>query len=201
MGIYNKKDFYYKKAKLEGYLSRAAYKLIEINRKYSLIKKGDIVADLGCAPGGFLQVASELVGSDGIVVGVDLEVIGLEKENIFFVHGDFTKEEIKDKMLSLLNGRRFDVILSDMAPKTTGITFRDAYLSFGLANEAFVSARRLLKKGGNILIKIFEGDETKILINDMKKCFGAIYLNRPDSTRKGSKEIYIIAKQYKLLME
>ncbi len=197
MGIYNRKDFYYKKAKSEGYRSRAAYKLLELNKKFSVIKKGDIIADLGCAPGGFLQVASELTGEDGIVVGVDLVSVEPVGRNVFLLQGDFTKVDVKEKMLQITRGKKFDVILSDMAPKTSGIHFRDSYLSFRLAEEAFSSARDMLIKGGNILIKIFESEEVKGLTDSLRKSFESLYLNRPESTRKGSKEIYIIGKQYK----
>lgn len=196
MAIYNRKDYYYKKAKDEGYRSRAAYKLKELNSRYSLIKAGDYVADLGCAPGGFLQVASELVGESGLVIGVDLVDVAMVGRNVYVIKGDFTDGGLIEEMLKLTGGRRFDVILSDMAPRTTGIHFRDAYLSYKLAEAAYLSARSLLVKGGNMLIKIFEGQEVKGFTEEMKKTFSYIYLSRPESTRKGSKEIYIIAKGY-----
>ncbi|MCX7958041.1 MAG: RlmE family RNA methyltransferase [Deltaproteobacteria bacterium] len=199
MGIYNRKDFYYKRAKSEGYRSRAAYKLIELNRKYSVIREGDFVADLGCAPGGFLQVASEIAGEKGIVVGVDLVSVAPAGSNVFVIKNDFTNPEVIKEMLGFTGGRRFDVILSDMAPKTTGIQFRDSFLSFRLAEAAYISARELLKSGGNILIKVFEGEELHGLIERLKKSFEFLHLNRPESTRKGSKEIYIIGKQYRSL--
>lgn len=196
MGIYNRKDFYYNKAKKEGYRSRAAYKLLELNKRYSLIKAGDYVADLGCAPGGFLQVAEDLVGENGIVIGVDLMEVAPLGKNVFIIQGDFTKADVKREILKLSNNKRFDVILSDMAPKTTGITFRDTYLSLELAQEAFNSSKELLKKGGNILIKVFESDGLRLLIDNMKKSFDPVFLNRPQSSRKGSREIYIIGKGY-----
>ncbi|MGC8928277.1 MAG: RlmE family RNA methyltransferase [Myxococcota bacterium] len=196
MGIYNRKDYFYKKAKAEGYRSRAAYKLIELNRRYTLIRKGDFVADLGCAPGGFLQVAAEIVGEEGIVVGVDLSPVLPLGRNIFIITGDFTEKSVQDKMLSLAKGRQFGVLLSDMAPKTSGIQFRDTYLSFQLAEAAFNSTAKLLRKGGNILIKVFESEDVKGMVSRMKEIFGMVHLNRPDSTRKGSKEIYIIGKNY-----
>ncbi len=196
MGIYNRKDFYYKKAKAEGYRSRAAYKLLELNKRYSIIRESDFVADLGCAPGGFLQVASEIVGEKGLVVGIDLCPVQPAGGNVVVIEGDFTSPDAIGSMLGYLKGKKFDVILSDMAPKTTGIQFRDAYLSFGLAETAFLSAGRLLREGGNILIKVFEGEDVRGLTNRMKKSFKNLYLNRPESTRKGSKEIYIIGKNF-----
>lgn len=196
MGIYNRKDFFYKKAKTEGYRSRAAYKLIELNKRYSLLKKGELVADLGCAPGGFLQVASEIVGDSGIVVGVDLSPVQPVGRNVFIITGDFTDTAVTKKMLSFTNGRRFNLILSDMAPKTSGILFRDSYLSFTLAQAAFNSTSELLEKGGKILIKIFESEEVKGFVERIKEKFEIVHLNRPESTRKGSKEIYIIGKNF-----
>jgi len=177
---------------MEGYRSRAAYKLLEINKRYSIIKRGDYVADLGCAPGGFLQVTSEIIGEKGLVIGVDLNPVQPIGTNVILIEKDFTKKDVLEEMLTHLKGKKFDVILSDMAPKTTGIQFRDTYLSFKLAEQAYNSANDLLKSGGNILIKIFDGEEVKGLTERIRKSFKKTYLNRPESTRKGSKEIYII---------
>jgi len=196
MGIYNRKDFYYKKAKEEGYRSRAAYKLIEINEKYRIIKRGDCVIDLGCAPGGFLQVASKLVGEKGRVIGIDLVSVSPVSSNTITVEGDFTDRARIDEILRLSGNRKFDVLLSDMAPHTSGIQFRDAYLSFKLAETAIDSLPDLLKNGGNVLIKIFEGDEFKSFLDRVRHSFERVFITRPDSTRKGSKEIYVVGIRY-----
>jgi 23S rRNA (uridine2552-2'-O)-methyltransferase len=196
MGIYNRKDFYYKKAKEEGYRSRAAYKLIEINNRYHIIKKGDYVVDLGCAPGGFMQVASRLVGEEGRVVGIDLVSVVPVGSNAIILEGDFREKGKVEELLRLSDNRKYDVLLSDMAPHTSGIQFRDAYLSFKLAEAAIDSLPCLLRKGGNGLIKIFEGEEFKSFVVRVKELFERVFITRPDSTRKGSKEIYIVGVKY-----
>ena len=196
MGIYNRKDFYYKRAKEEGYRSRAAYKLIEINDRYHIIKKGDDVVDLGCAPGGFLQVASRLVGDGGKVVGIDLVAVTPVAPNTNTIEGDFTDREKIYEILKVSDNKKFDVLLSDMAPHTSGIQFRDAYLSFKLAELAIDSLPSLLKKGGNTLIKIFEGEEFKSFVDRVRVLFEKVFITRPDSTRKGSKEIYVVGVRY-----
>lgn len=195
MGIYNRKDFYYKKAKREGYRSRAAYKLIELNRKFSIIKGNDMVVDLGCAPGGFLQVASEIVGEKGIVVGIDLLPVSPVGKNVFVVEGDFTDLSNISLLLSFTDGQKFDVLLSDMAPHTSGIHFKDARHSYDLAKTVFSSLDLLLKKDGNMIVKIFEGCETREIAALARDRFRKVDLTRPDSTRRGSKELYVVARQ------
>lgn len=196
MGTYNRKDFYYKKAKREGYRSRAAYKLIELNRRFSIIKGNDVVVDLGCAPGGFLQVASEIVGEKGVVVGIDLLPVVPVGKNVFVVEGDFTDLSNISLLLSFIDGRKFDVLLSDMAPHTSGIHFKDARHSYDLAKAVFNSLDLLLKREGNMVTKIFEGYETREIVVLAKDRFRKVDLTRPDSTRKGSKEIYLVARQF-----
>ncbi len=192
--MYNRKDAFYRKAKREGYRSRAAYKLKEINGKHKLLRKGAYVADVGCAPGGWAQVASEFVGKQGLIIGVDiLNMEPINRENFVFIRGDFnlseTRQEIKDKA-----GREFDLILSDIAPNTTGIKVRDHALSLELCRLVYELSLSFLKKGGNLLMKIFQGEDMNLLLEELRKSFSTVKVLKPKSSRKESIEIYLLAK-------
>jgi 23S rRNA (uridine2552-2'-O)-methyltransferase len=193
--MYNRKDSYYKKAKKEGYSSRAAYKLKEINSKYSLIKMGDTVLDAGCAPGGWLEVLSEIVGKGGKVVGVDLlDVKNIKAQNITFIKGDLRDTNIIEKILEF---QPFDAVVSDAAPNTTGQKIVDHLNSLELVKTVFDVVKRSLKSGGNFLFKLFDGEDREEFISELKKYFSSIKIIRPDATRKSSFEIYVILKGFK----
>ncbi len=188
---YNKKDFYHRKAKSEGFLARSAYKLQELQKKFSLIKPGYHVLDLGCAPGAWVQVALPLVGIEGKVVGVDLEKIEkstIPSSNFRFIHGDAFKIAAED-----LPEAPFDLVLSDMAPKTSGIRVRDQALSAALCLHALEAARRWLRPGGALVVKLFEGEDAENVAKEIALCFSQLKHFRPDSTRSESKEIYLVA--------
>ena len=153
---YNKKDHYHRKAKEEGFLARSAYKLQEIQKKFKLLKHGSKVLDLGCAPGAWVQVALPLVGDRGCVVGVDLEKIEqttLSHPRFRFIHGDAFKLKAED-----IPEAPFDCVLSDMAPKTSGVKVRDQALSADLCLHALAVARESLRNGGSLVVKLFEGE-------------------------------------------
>ena len=187
--MYNRRDHYHKRAKGEGYRSRAAYKLKGINRKFSILRKGDHVLDLGAAPGGWLQVAREIVGEEGYLLGVDRERIPeMDYENV-----DTLCIDIDD----FSTERRFDVVISDMAPKTTGKKDVDQYRSYMLAMKASEIAESVLNPNGIFLTKLFQSEHLKELSTDLGKKFGYVKSYRPRATRKGSFEIYVICKRFR----
>lgn len=188
---YNKKDHYHRKAKEEGFLARSAYKLQEIQKKFKLLKNGSRVLDLGCAPGAWVQVALPLVGDKGCVVGVDLEKIEattLSHPRFRFIHGDAFKLKPED-----IPEAPFDVVLSDMAPKTSGVKVRDQALSADLCLHALAVARESLRPGGSLVVKLFEGEDAERVRKEIAASFEQLKLFRPDSTRVASSEIYLIA--------
>jgi len=193
---YKRKDSWYKKAKDEGYRSRAAYKLIELQRRCKLFKKGMRVVDLGCAPGGWLQVAAKEVGNRGRVAGIDrLEVEPLGLPQAVALVGNINDPEACDRLQEVLGGRA-DVVLSDMAPDTSGVHDPDHTRSLELARAAFEAAVRLLRPGGTLVCKVFDGSDTNDLIMDWRSAFGKVRRIRPESTRKGSRELYLVARPF-----
>lgn len=186
---YNKKDHYHRKAKEEGFLARSAYKLQEIQKKFKLLKNGSKVLDLGCAPGAWVQVALPLVGQQGQVVGVDLENVLLKNPRFRFIHGDAFQLKNED-----LPEAPFDVVLSDMAPKTSGVKIRDQVLSAELCLHALNVAKMHLKPGGSLVVKLFEGEDSDKVRKEIGLAFEQLKHFRPDSTRQESKEIYLIAQ-------
>ena len=191
--MYIHKDAYYKKAKEEGYKSRAAYKLIELNKKFNIIKKGNRVLDCGAAPGGWSQVALSLVGANGFVLACDLEKIeGIKAPNFTFIHGNMLEEQII-KELTAFSPEGFNVVLSDMAPKTSGIKVKDHAESLELATVALDTARKTLKEGGSFLVKLFDGEDRPAYVKAVEKYFRKVKMLRPDATRKASFEVYIFA--------
>lgn len=194
---YQPKDAFYRKAKREGYRSRAAYKLLELGRRFHLIKPGERVADLGAAPGGWLQVAAELAGPKGKVVGIDLQPIApFHEPNIALLQGDAASEECGKKIEELLGGKA-DCVLSDLSPRLTGIHDADIARSVELIRLAHAVARRLLRPGGNFLVKSFVAQELQAFFLELKKDFSSVDRTRPEATRKGSSEIYFCARGYR----
>lgn len=187
--MHNQKDHYFNKAKKEGFRARSSYKLIEIAKKYQLIRKNDSVLDIGCAPGSWLQVVKQM--TKGKIVGVDLVSIK-PIEGVIFIQGN-----IEDKTIQEQLKEKFDVIISDIAPKTTGIKQRDQVLSYILSRESFIIAKKNLNINGNFLVKTFQSQETEDLIKEMKPYFTFMKRYSPQSTRQGSKEIYIVGLNFK----
>lgn len=187
-------DQYFRKAKREGYVARSAYKLLEINDKKGLIRKGDRVLDLGCAPGSWLQVAAELVGSKGSVVGVDLNpVAGDFGPNVFTMEGDAFAV---DAATLLGEGGRFDVVLSDMAPSTSG-DLSDHFRSVEMCDRVLELAPSVLKSGGSIAMKVFEGEAYPDLLRRTGGLFRGVKGFKPKATRDVSREMYVIATGFK----
>ena len=193
---YNRQDSYYKKAKQEGYRSRAAYKLLELQQKFRLLRPGDYVIDLGAAPGGWLQVAAKIVGAHGKVIGVDLQAIApLPQQNIVLVQGDITAPEIQEQITQLLNGRAH-CILSDLAPHLSGIRDADAARCLELNQTALDVATKLLRPNGALLIKSFINNELQSFTQALKTHFRSVQRTRPEATRTASSEFYFFAKGF-----
>jgi 23S rRNA (uridine2552-2'-O)-methyltransferase len=193
---YKLRDTYYKKAKQQGYRSRAAYKLLELQERFRIFKAGQLVVDLGAAPGGWIQVAAKLVGPSGKVVGVDLQAIEpFHQKNIINLQGDITTPETEQRIMEYL-GRPADSVISDVAPKLTGIRDTDEARSLELNRTALEVAKRLLRAGGSFLIKSFVSEELRIFCAELEKQFRSVQRTRPDASRKGSSEIYFFAKDY-----
>jgi 23S rRNA methylase len=193
---YKLRDTYYKKAKQQGYRSRAAYKLLELQERFRIFKTGHLVVDLGAAPGGWIQVAAKLVGPSGKVIGVDLQQIEpFHQKNIIVVHADITVVETEQRIMEYL-GRPADSVISDVAPKLTGIRDTDEARSLELNHTAWEIAKRLLRSGGSFLIKSFVSEELRNFSAKLEQQFGSVQRTRPDASRKGSSEIYFFAKDY-----
>ena len=189
---YQRKDTFYARAKAEGYRSRAAYKLLELARRYQLLKRGDHVVDLGAWPGGWLQVAAELVGPRGIVVGVDLVAIDpIGPAQVSTLVGDASDPAVLEQLRERCRGR-VDVVLSDMAPKLSGIRDRDAARAGELAETAVAIAEQLVAPGGRLLMKAFSGAESETLAL-ARRVFATAKLTKPESSRRESAEMYLIA--------
>jgi len=186
-------DVYVKKARQEGYRSRAAFKLLDIDKRDSLLRPGMTVVDLGAAPGGWSQVAAELVGPKGAVIALDiLEMDSLP--GVEFIHGDFREDDVLAKLLQVLDGRGVDLVISDMAPNISGMRVIDQPRSMYLAKLALDFARKVLKPGGDFLTKIFEGNSTAEYRKELQANFDKLLTRKPDSSRSESREIYLLAK-------
>jgi len=189
-------DHYTYQAKKDKYPARSVYKLKEIQKKYKIIKKGNKILDLGCSPGSWLLYASETLGNKGFITGIDLKKISIQIKtpNKVIVDDIFN---IKEN--DMLEGSPFDVVLSDMAPNTTGRKDVDSLRSLQLSEAAFDMAKKFLRPDGHFVCKIFQGSDTKEFIDVVKDNFKSHRLYRPKTTRKASKEIYIIGLGIKSL--
>ncbi|MDI9244381.1 23S rRNA (uridine(2552)-2'-O)-methyltransferase RlmE [Marinobacter sp. CHS3-4] len=189
-------DVWVKKSREDGYRSRASYKLIELDRKDRFFKPGQVVVDLGAAPGGWSQVAVERVGDHGIVLASDIlemnPIAGVD-----FVQGDFTEQSVLDELLDLLGDRRADVVISDMAPNMSGMAAVDIPSAMGLVELALDMAQQVLKPGGVFVAKVFQGEGFEALLSEMRKSFASVVSRKPDSSRARSREIYQVCKGFK----
>ncbi|MGL6298017.1 MAG: RlmE family RNA methyltransferase [Methanobacteriaceae archaeon] len=192
-----KKDHYYKKAKENEYRSRASYKLLQLDKKYKIMKEGQKIVDLGAAPGGWSQVALEKVGESGKVVAIDLNKIKpFTEENLYKIKGDFTSADVQEEIIEQLDGRA-DIVMSDASPKLTGIKDIDKLRSADLAQGVLDINKKILKNNGNMIIKVFQGSEYKELLDKIKKEFRLVKTTKPSSSRKKSTEMYVIGLKYK----
>jgi 23S rRNA (uridine2552-2'-O)-methyltransferase len=190
-------DHFFKKAKAEGYAARSAYKLREIQERYRLILKGDRVLDLGCAPGSWLQVAAELVGREGSVVGIDLQKVTIAlPAGVFTLVGDIFDTSPQRFFQADGSSRLFDVVLSDMAPGTTGSPAADHFRSVALCRRVLDLLPALLSPGGGLAMKVFEGETYPELLRECGRQFANCKGLRPEATRDVSREMFIVAKGY-----
>lgn len=189
---YNPKDHYFKKAKEQNYAARSVFKLEEIDAKHKLFRSGQKVLDLGASPGSWSQYASKKIGENGRVLGVDLSPVTVNLKNAIFIQADLRDLKLEEIFAEHGFNDPFDLVLSDMAPKTTGIRFTDQARSMELCELALDVARRFLKPGGHFVCKLFHSDEFTTLRDAIKKDFERFDAIKPDSTRKISKEIFLI---------
>ncbi len=193
---YIPQDRFFKKAKQDGYRSRAAYKLIELQERFRLINNGNRIVDLGAAPGGWLQVAAKLVGASGKVVGVDLQAIQpFQEKNIALLQGDALNDEIQRQINELLGGMAH-CVLSDMAPKLSGIRDADLARCQELNRLALQVAQQLLIPGGSLLVKSFVSEDLQAFSAELKKSFASVQRTKPEASRQGSSEFYFYAKGF-----
>ena len=191
------KDHYFHKAKKENFLARSVYKLEEIDERYKILRKGDQVMDLGYHPGSWIQYTSEKVGNTGKVVGSDIKPINTKLLNLSNVRL-FDKDVFTIENLTELDVTdQFDVVLSDMAPNTTGIQSVDQARSLNLVEMVFSLLPKFLKPGGHLVIKVFESNDAQVFLKNNKKSFEEFHYLRPKSVRSVSKEFFVIGKNFK----
>jgi 23S rRNA (uridine2552-2'-O)-methyltransferase len=191
----HRRDYFYRKAKQMDYRSRASFKLIQIDERFELIKEGMTVVDLGAAPGGWLQVASERVGPKGKVIGVDLQAITPLEGVVTTIRGDIRHQAVKDQLMVLTSGH-VDLVMSDMSPNITGSYSMDHARSIELCQMALDLALQTLSPGGRLVFKMFEGDLSREFMAEVQKHFGMVKRYSPQASRSSSSEIYVIAKGF-----
>jgi 23S rRNA (uridine2552-2'-O)-methyltransferase len=186
-------DPWVKQAQKDGYRSRSAYKLIELNEKDRLIRPGLRVLDLGSAPGGWSQVAGKLVGAKGRVLATD--ILPMEPlPNVDFLQGDFTDEMIVARIFEWLNGVRFDLVISDIAPNISGIDSADQARSMYFLELALDTVRQALKPHGSFVAKMFQGEGSDAYLRELRKAFAKVSIRKPAASRPKSREVYVVAR-------
>jgi 23S rRNA (uridine2552-2'-O)-methyltransferase len=190
-----RRDQYRRLAKDQGYRARSAYKLLQINRSYHIIKKGDKVVDLGCAPGGWLQVAVKEARSSGNVIGMDLKPV-TPVAGAIILQGSIEDPNMLSKIAEIL-GCKADVVLSDLAPNVSGVWDIDHARQISLSTIAVRFAQHVLRVGGSSVFKVFEGDMLMEFRSELQKSFGKVLLSKPSASRQESSELYIICLDFK----
>ena len=190
------KDPYVKQSQLDGYRSRASYKLLEIVEKGRYIKPGMVVVDLGSAPGGWSQVAAKLVGHKGCVVAVDILPMD-PVAGVSFIQGDFTEEEILNQLLNEIGNRPVDLVISDMAPNLTGMKAVDQPAMIYLAELAVDLVQQVMTEDGIFIAKLFQGEGFDEFVRNTRTVFNVVSLKKPDASRSKSREVYLVAKGLK----
>ena len=190
------RDKYVKKSKQEGFRSRASFKLLEIQEKDNIIKPGMTVVDLGCAPGGWSQVAKNLVGDKGIVLASDILPMA-PIPGVRFIQGDFADDAVFENLTASIGGESPDLVISDMAPNITGIRAIDQPRSIHLAELAFDFARSILAEGAYFLVKVFEGEGTAEFKKLLSSEFEKVRVRKPDASRSRSREVYLLAEKFR----
>jgi len=192
-----KREYYHLRAKEEGYASRAAFKLIQLDERFHLFEGARKVLDLGAAPGGWLQVTSEAIGGEGLILGVDLqEIRDLGLPGVETLVGDVTSEDTIQEIREFSQGR-VDVILSDMAPDVSGIWDMDQFRQIHLARVVLVVVDELLRRDGWLVVKTFQGSEHEKYVHEVREMFEQVKIVKPKASRKKSAEIYLVAHRLK----
>jgi len=189
-------DPFVKQAQIDGYRSRSAYKLIELDERDRLMRAGMRVLDLGSAPGGWSQVAAKAVGAKGRVLATDIlpmDPIG----NVDFIQGDFTSDTVVEQIKAWLGDGKFDLVVSDIAPNLSGIDSADQARSIHFLELALDTVRLMLKPGANFVAKMFQGQGSDEYVKELRKHFGKISIRKPKASRPESREVYIVAKEFK----
>lgn len=193
-------DYYVKQSVEQGYRSRAAYKLMEIDDRDRLLKPGVALVDLGCAPGGWCQVAIERMRGQGRIVGIDLlEMTGLN--GVDFLQGDFTEADTLKELVTLLQGNKADLVLSDMAPNITGVIVSDQARIYYLAELALEFSADWLKPDGVFLVKVFQGAGFEDFMKQMRSIFKTVHVRKPKASRDSSREVYLLGRGLKVMAD
>ncbi|QEM83415.1 23S rRNA (uridine(2552)-2'-O)-methyltransferase RlmE [Halomonas binhaiensis] len=189
-------DRYVQQSWQDGYRSRASYKLIELDEKDKLFKPGMTVIDLGAAPGGWSQIAADRVGDDGVVIASDiLEMDALA--GVDFIQGDFTEESVLEEILSVLGNRPVDLVMSDMAPNMSGMAAIDQPQAMYLVELALDLARQTLRPGGRFVAKVFQGEGFDAYLKDLRGSFDRVVTRKPGASRARSREVYLLAENFR----
>lgn len=192
-----KRDQYRKLAKQKGYRSRAAFKLLQLNKSYKILKKSDKVVEFGCAPGGWVQVVSQLVGQSGFVLGLDLKEIS-PLVGTRFIKGSIDDPQLAQILLQTIGpGDKFDVVLSDMSPNVSGIWEVDHERQISLTKQALHVSTKILERGGSAVYKIFQGVSTRSFVDELAEHFALVKLSKPPASRQESSELYVICLGFK----
>jgi 23S rRNA (uridine2552-2'-O)-methyltransferase len=191
-----KRDYYRRRAKVEGYRSRAAFKLKQMNNKYHLMRRGSKVVDIGTAPGGWAQVSSELVGNVGQVVGIDLEPVKSVSKNTILLQDDISSASASNSITNALRGAKADLVLADLSPKLSGIWDMDHYKQIDLCNSVIDILPSILKEEGSCLMKAFHGEEFQSLVKRLNESFERVEISKPNASRKESSEVYLVGLSF-----
>ena len=190
-------DIYVQKAQKEGYRSRAVYKLQEIDEKYKLFRPGMTVVDLGAAPGGWSQYVSMKLGSNSTIIALD--ILPMDSfADVTVLEGDFREQSVLDELLLTLANKPVDIVISDMAPNTSGIKAVDQPRAMYLAELALDFAQQTLAPGGSLLMKVFQGEGFDALLAELRRLFQQTVVRKPQASRARSKETYLLARNYRL---
>jgi 23S rRNA (uridine2552-2'-O)-methyltransferase len=190
-----RKDRYRRLAKDQGYRARSAYKLLQLNDSYHVLRKGSRVADLGCAPGGWLQVATKIVGDSGKVIGIDLKPVD-PVPGAVAIQGSIEDPGMMEKVAFMLGGKA-DVVLSDIAPNVSGVWDVDHARQISLTAAALLFARNVLRAGGSAVFKVFEGEMLNEMRAELKKSFERVLLSKPTASRQESSELYVVCLEFR----
>jgi len=188
-----KRDHYYWEAKRLGYKSRASFKLLQINDRFYIIRRGYTVLDLGASPGGWSQVALEIVGDEGRVIAVDIKPVRVG--GVIYIRGDVYEDEILTRIREKVD--YVDVLLSDMSPKISGISSLDHSRSVDLAERALYIGEKMLRENGHMVVKVFQGDMVGDFLKKCKKRFDLVKVHKPRASSKDSPEVYVVCKRFR----